>query len=64
MPKLDAGLATRTGKELGAQLVAAHGDSIVPLVQPGDHQAAPRSSEVDVVTHPVWMPRNTPGWRW
>ena len=52
VPKEDIDLIARTAKELGAKLVAVHGETVVEPVEPGTNEAAVRSSSVDVLAHP------------
>ena len=52
VPKEDIDLVARTAKELGAKLVAVHGETIVEPVEPGTNEAAVRSAAVDVLAHP------------
>ncbi len=42
----------REAKEIGAQLVVVHGETIVEPVEPGTNIAAVRSSHVDILAHP------------
>ena len=52
VPKEDIDLVARTAKELGARLVAVHGETIVEPVEPGTNEAAVRSPGVDILAHP------------
>ena len=52
VPKEDIDLVARTAKELGAQLVAVHGETVVEPVEPGTNEAAVRSGSVDILAHP------------
>ncbi len=52
VPKDDIDLVARTAKELGAKLVAVHGETPVEPVEPGTNEAAIRSQWVDVLAHP------------
>ena len=52
VPKEDIDLVARTAKELGAKLVAVHGETIVEPVEDGTNEAALRSRWVDVLAHP------------
>ena len=52
VPKEDIDLIARTAKELGAKLVAVHGETMVEPVDPGTNEAAVRSAYVDVLAHP------------
>ena len=52
VPKEDIGLVARTAKELGARLVAVHGETIVEPVEPGTNEAAVRAPGVDILAHP------------
>lgn len=52
VPKEDIDLIARTAKDLGAKLVAVHGETIVEPVDPGTNEAAVRSAYVDVLAHP------------
>ena len=52
VPKDDIDLVARTAKELGAKLVAVHGETPVEPVEPGTNAAALRSEFVDVLAHP------------
>ena len=52
VPKDDIDLVARTAKELGAKLVAVHGETPVEPVEPGTNVAALRSEFVDVLAHP------------
>ena len=53
VPKDDIDLVARTAKEMGAKLVAVHGETPVEPVEPGTNEAALRSDYVDVLAHPV-----------
>ena len=52
VPKEDIDLVARTAKEMGAKLVAVHGETPVEPVEPGTNEAALRSNFVDVLAHP------------
>jgi histidinol phosphatase-like PHP family hydrolase len=52
VPKCDIDLVARTAKEMGAKLVAVHGETPVEPVEPGTNAAALRSDFVDVLAHP------------
>ena len=52
VPKDDIDLVARTAKEIGAKLVAVHGETPVEPVEPGTNEAAIRSAWVDVLAHP------------
>ena len=52
VPKEDIDLVARTAKEMGAKLVAVHGETPVEPVEPGTNMAAIRSPWVDVLAHP------------
>ena len=52
VPKHDIDLVARTAKEMGAKLVAVHGETPVEPVEPGTNEAALRSDFVDVLAHP------------
>ena len=52
VPKEDIDMVARTAKELGAKLVAVHGETIVEPVEPGTNNAAVRSTAVDILAHP------------
>jgi len=52
VPKEDIDLVARTAKEMGAKLVAVHGETPVEPVEPGTNDAALRSDFVDVLAHP------------
>ena len=52
VPKEDIDLVARTAKEMGAKLVAVHGETPVEPVEPGTNEAALRSDFVDVLAHP------------
>lgn len=52
VPKDDIDLVARTAKEMGAKLVAVHGETPVEPVEPGTNEAAIRSPWVDVLAHP------------
>ena len=52
VPKEDVDMVARTAKQLGAKLVAVHGETIVEPVEPGTNEAAVRSASVDVLAHP------------
>ena len=52
VPKDDIDLVARTAKEMGAKLVAVHGETPVEPVEPGTNEAALRSDFVDVLAHP------------
>ena len=52
VPKGDIDLVARTAKEMGAKLVAVHGETPVEPVEPGTNEAALRSDFVDVLAHP------------
>lgn len=44
--------AARQAKELGARLVAVHGETVVEPVPPGTNRAAIACADVDVLAHP------------
>ncbi|MBC8279320.1 MAG: histidinol phosphate phosphatase domain-containing protein [Chloroflexi bacterium] len=52
VPKDDIDLVAKTAKEMGAKLVAVHGETPVEPVEPGTNEAALRSDYVDVLAHP------------
>ena len=52
VPKDDIDLVARSAKEMGAKLVAVHGETPVEPVEPGTNEAALRSDFVDVLAHP------------
>ncbi len=52
VPKDDIDLVAKTAKEMGAKLVAVHGETPVEPVEPGTNEAALRSNYVDVLAHP------------
>ena len=52
VPKEDIDLVARTAKELGAKMVAVHGETVVEPVERGTNEAAVRSSSVDILAHP------------
>jgi histidinol phosphatase-like PHP family hydrolase len=52
VPKEDIDLVARTAKEMGAKMVAVHGETVVEPVEPGTNEAAIRSSFVDILAHP------------
>ena len=52
VPKDDIDLVARAAKEMGAKLVAVHGETPVEPVEPGTNAAALRSEFVDVLAHP------------
>ena len=52
VPKDDIDLVAKTAKEMGATLVAVHGETPVEPVEPGTNEAALRSDYVDVLAHP------------
>ena len=52
VPKEDIDMVARTAKEMGAKLVAVHGETPVEPVEPGTNEAALRSDFVDVLAHP------------
>ena len=52
VPKEDIDLVARTAKEMGAKIVAVHGETVVEPVEPGTNEAAVRSSSVDILAHP------------
>ena len=52
VPKKDIDMVARTAKQLGAKLVAVHGETIVEPVEAGTNEAAVRSASVDVLAHP------------
>jgi histidinol phosphatase-like PHP family hydrolase len=52
VPKDDIDLVARTAKEMGAKLVAVHGETPVEPVEPGTNEAALHSDYVDVLAHP------------
>ena len=52
VPKDDIDLVARTAKEMGAKVVAVHGETVVEPVEPGTNEAAIRSPWVDVLAHP------------
>lgn len=45
-------ILARRARELGAELVVVHGETIVEPVEPGTNMAAVSSREVDVLAHP------------
>jgi histidinol phosphatase-like PHP family hydrolase len=57
VPKDDIDLVARTAKEMGAKLVAVHGETPVEPVEPGTNEAAIRSPWVDVLAHPGLISR-------
>ncbi len=57
VPKDDINLVARTAKEMGAKLVAVHGETPVEPVEPGTNEAAIRSPWVDVLAHPGLITR-------
>ena len=52
VPKEDIDLVARTAKEMGAKVVAVHGETVVEPVEPGTNEAAVRSPSVDILAHP------------
>ena len=52
VPKEDIDLVARTAKEMGAKMVAVHGETPVEPVEEGTNEAALRSGSVDVLAHP------------
>jgi putative hydrolase len=52
VPKEDIDMVARAAKDLGAQLVAVHGETIVEPVEPGTNEAALSSTAVDILAHP------------
>ena len=58
VPKEDIDLVARTAKEMGAKLVAVHGETPVEPVEPGTNEAALRSPWVDVLAHPGLISRD------
>ena len=52
VPREDIDLVARTAKEMGAKMVAVHGETVVEPVEPGTNEAAVRSSSVDILAHP------------
>ena len=52
VPKDDIDMVARTAKELGANLVTVHGETIVEPVELGTNEAAIRSGAVDILAHP------------
>ena len=52
VPKDDIDMVARTAKEMGAKLVAVHGETPVEPVEAGTNEAALRSDFVDVLAHP------------
>ena len=52
VPKDDIDLVARMAKEMGAKLVAVHGETPVEPVEPGTNAAALSSDFVDVLAHP------------
>lgn len=57
VPKDDIDLVARTAKEMGAKLVAVHGETPVEPVEAGTNEAAIRSPWVDVLAHPGLISR-------
>jgi histidinol phosphatase-like PHP family hydrolase len=52
VPKRLIGEAAQKAKDLGAQIVLVHGETIVEPVEPGSNLAALGSSNVDILAHP------------
>jgi putative hydrolase len=52
VPKSLIGEAAQRAKDLGAQIVLVHGETIVEPVEPGSNLAALGSSSVDILAHP------------
>lgn len=52
VPVDDIDMVARSAKELGAKVVAVHGETPVEPVEPGTNGAAIRSSAVDILAHP------------
>ena len=52
VPKNLIGEAAQRAKELGAQIVLVHGETIVEPVEPGSNLAAITSPYVDILAHP------------
>ncbi|MBI4282000.1 MAG: histidinol phosphate phosphatase domain-containing protein [Chloroflexi bacterium] len=52
VPKGLIGEAAQRAKELGAQIVLVHGETIVEPVEPGSNLAALSSPHVDILAHP------------
>ncbi|MDP6101806.1 MAG: histidinol phosphate phosphatase domain-containing protein [Dehalococcoidia bacterium] len=52
VPKSLIGDAAQRAKDLGAQIVLVHGETIVEPVEPGSNLAALGSSNVDILAHP------------
>ena len=52
VPRGRIGEAARRARDLGAQIVIVHGETIVEPVEPGSNLAALRSPDVDVLAHP------------
>lgn len=52
VPKNLIGEAAQRAKELGAQVVLVHGETIVEPVEPGSNLAAINSPYVDILAHP------------
>jgi putative hydrolase len=52
VPKSLIGEAAQRAKDLGAQIVLVHGETIVEPVEPGSNLAALGSSNVDILAHP------------
>lgn len=44
--------AVKRAKELGAELVVVHGETLVEPVEPGTNKAAVRNPQVDILAHP------------
>ena len=52
VPKGLIGDAAKRARDLGAQVVIVHGETMVEPVEPGSNLAALRSPDVDVLAHP------------
>ena len=52
VPRRLIGEAAQRARDMGAQIVIVHGETIVEPVEPGTNLAALRSSNVDILAHP------------
>ena len=52
VPKRRIGEAAKRARDLGAQIINVHGETLVEPVEPGTNLAAIQSPDVDVLAHP------------
>ena len=52
VPKRRIGEAAKRARDLGAQIINVHGETLVEPVEPGTNLAALQSPDVDVLAHP------------